>query len=300
MAQLPAFSSLGHSLRDARKQRSFTQGELAVQCRVSANTIRNIERGRGRLSTLSVITNGLNLELRGRSLQKGDTGQALKQLRQRHGISRRKLAQILSMSRTTLAALEAGQAGRFVTLEAVGQMLGAGLHFTPRDAPRAFFQTAGNSSAFHGWHTPPELLVKLTNALGTFDLDPCASPKAHVRAHVQFTVDDDGLSQPWRGLVFCNPPYGPALKSWVAKCFAEGTNSYTCVVALIPARTDTRWWHDNIAGLADIFLLKGRLRFGDGKNSAPFPSVLAVWGASPVQINELKKQFSDAWFVAAH
>lgn len=299
MAQLSAFSPLGRSLRDARKGLLLTQCELARQCSLSVNTIRNIERGRGWLSTLATITQRLDYELRGRSLQQGEIGNALQILRKRHGISRRKLARMLSVSRTTLAALEAGQAGRFETLEAVGQALGAGLYFAALERSRSFYETTGNSSSFHGWHTPRELLDQLARALGSFDLDPCADPASHVQAHVKINAADDGLSLPWRGLVFCNPPYGSALKTWVAKCHSEAASGRACVVALIPARTDTKWWHNDIAGKADTFLLKGRLRFGDGENSAPFPSALAIWGADAPQIAAMKEQFPDAWHVPA-
>ena len=75
---------------------------------------------------------------------------------------------------------------------------------------------------------------------------------------------NDGLAVPWRGRVFINPPYGRVLARWVHKCAAESASGRAVVVALLPARPDTRWWHESVAGTADVFMLRGRLRFGDG------------------------------------
>ena len=77
--------------------------------------------------------------------------------------------------------------------------------------------------------------------------------------------------------VFCNPPYGRAIAAWVKKCKEEAEKPGTVVVALLPARTDTKWFHEYIYNKAEIVFLRGRLKFGDGKNSAPFPSMLAIW-----------------------
>lgn len=76
--------------------------------------------------------------------------------------------------------------------------------------------------------------------------------------------------------VFCNPPYGTALEKWVKKAYAERNNA-ELIVMLIPSRTDTRWFHDYILGTAEIRFIKGRLRFGGSENSAPFPSLIAIY-----------------------
>ena len=77
--------------------------------------------------------------------------------------------------------------------------------------------------------------------------------------------------------VFCNPPYGQAIGDWVAKCYYEGTKENTVVVLLIPARTDTKYFHDYILHRSEIRFVRGRLKFGDGKNSAPFPSMVVIF-----------------------
>jgi site-specific DNA-methyltransferase (adenine-specific) len=96
--------------------------------------------------------------------------------------------------------------------------------------------------------------------------------------------------------VFVNPPYGRGLAAWVAKARREvDEGRATTVVALLPARPDTAYWHDHVAGKAVIYFLRGRLRFGDGEQSAPFPSAVAVWGASPERSDALDAVLREAW-----
>ena len=112
-----------------------------------------------------------------------------------------------------------------------------------------------------------------------FTLDPCADETNHKCARY-FTAADDGLKQSWGGqTVFCNPPYGKAIKDWVKKCSEEAKQPNTTVVLLIPARTDTAYFHDYIYQKpnVEIRFIRGRLKFGDGKNSAPFPSMIAIF-----------------------
>ena len=79
--------------------------------------------------------------------------------------------------------------------------------------------------------------------------------------------------------IFCNPPYGRELPKWVKKCYDESKNG-ALVVMLILARTDTRWFHDYIYHKAEIRFIKGRLKFGDGKSPAPFPSMVVIFKPS--------------------
>lgn len=280
----------------------MTQVQLAKAAGISRGAVRNLERGRGTLASWSAALAALGHELRGRSLVAGPTGAALATLRQRRGLSRRALARMLDVSRTTLATLEAGGPGRLETLESYGATVGAGLYLAPVGATANFFTAAGNSSVHHGWETPRELVAALESVFGRFDLDPCAASTdakgARVKARVRLTVSDDGLSVPWKGRVFVNPPYGRQLGAWVAKCAGEASSGAT-VVGLVPARTDTRWWHLYIAGAADVFMLRGRLKFGDGAMPAPFPSAIVVWGASATQAEQLGPALPSAWHVPA-
>lgn len=80
--------------------------------------------------------------------------------------------------------------------------------------------------------------------------------------------------------MFCNPPYS-RIKEWVKKAYDESSDPTTLIVLLVPARTDTRYFHDYIYGKAELRFVKGRLKFGDSKNSAPFPSMVCVYNWKP-------------------
>lgn len=132
------------------------------------------------------------------------------------------------------------------------------------------------SSANEVWETPQDFFDKLNDEFH-FDLDPCANEDNH-KCDVYFTKEQDGLKQDWGGhRVFCNPPYGKVLKTWVRKCFEEGQKPNTIVVMLIPARTDTSFFHDYIYHHAEIRFIRGRLKFGGCSNSAPFPSMVVIF-----------------------
>ena len=127
------------------------------------------------------------------------------------------------------------------------------------------------------WSTPIDFYNQLDKEFN-FNLDPCAN-EDNAKCDNYFTELQDGLLQDWKGnVVFCNPPYGTVLKHWVKKCHDEGQDHNTTVVMLIPARTDTRYFHDYIYHKAkEIRFIKGRLKFGDSKNSAPFPSMVVIY-----------------------
>ena len=124
------------------------------------------------------------------------------------------------------------------------------------------------------WATPQALFDELNREFN-FTLDPC-STHFNKKCEKHYTKEDDGLSKSWTGeTVFCNPPYGRELPKWVKKCHDESMNG-TTVVMLIPARTDTSYFHEYIYGKHEIRFIRGRLHFNDSKQSAPFPSMVIV------------------------
>ena len=132
------------------------------------------------------------------------------------------------------------------------------------------------SSKTDQWATPQEFFDKLDSEFN-FTLDPCADETNH-KCNLYYTEKEDGLIQDWQGeTVFCNPPYGSEIAKWVKKCHDESKKKDTTVVMLIPSRTDTRWFHEYIYGKAEIRFIKGRLKFGNSKNSAPFPSMVVIF-----------------------
>lgn len=137
------------------------------------------------------------------------------------------------------------------------------------------------SSDKMNWCTPKSFYDKL-NRIYNFTLDACATDKS-AKCPKYFTPETDGLNQSWEGnVVFCNPPYGKDISKWIKKAYDESRKPNTTVVLLIPARTDTKYFHDYIYGKARLRFIKGRLKFedeeGNTKSSAPFPSMVVVMG----------------------
>lgn len=126
------------------------------------------------------------------------------------------------------------------------------------------------------WATPQAFFDEL-NARFHFTLDPCANADNHKCEHY-YTIEQDGLAQDWGGQrVFCNPPYGSAIKHWVKKCYEESQKPNTLVVMLIPARTDTSYFHDYIYHKAELEFVRGRLHFNEAPQGAPFPSMVVIF-----------------------
>ena len=126
------------------------------------------------------------------------------------------------------------------------------------------------------WTTPRSFYEELNKEFN-FTLDPCATDSNH-KCNKYYTIKENGLLQDWSGeTVFCNPPYGRAISEWVKKCYNEHIDHGVTVVMLIPARTDTKYFHDYIYNKTEIRFIKGRLKFNDGKQGAPFPSMLVIY-----------------------
>ena len=135
------------------------------------------------------------------------------------------------------------------------------------------------SSKTDNWATPQDFFDNLNEEFH-FTLDPCANEENH-KCDLFFTKEQDGLTKDWGGhVVFCNPPYGKEIANWVRYSYEQSQKPNTTVVMLIPARTDTRYFHDYIYGKAEIRFIKGRLKFGDATTAAPFPSMVVIYRKS--------------------
>lgn len=135
-------------------------------------------------------------------------------------------------------------------------------------------QAAIFSRATDEWATPQWLFDKLNEEFH-FTLDVCAN-EDNAKCKTFFSKVQDGLQQQWDGVIWCNPPYGRQIKQWVKKA-SEAAASGNTVVMLIPARTDTEWFHEYVYGKAEIRFIRGRVKFGGSKNNAPFPSMICVF-----------------------
>jgi phage N-6-adenine-methyltransferase len=158
------------------------------------------------------------------------------------------------------------------------------------------------SSRYQKWETPPEVIADLATVFD-WDWDVCANRPNVCKNYYCKENGLDGLDMHWSGLCWMNPPYGRQIAKWVHRAYRKSLIGSTTVVGLLPARTDTQWWHDHVIKADLIVFIKGRLTFGsdeywqwlwdtpeiDGKPnklygkhgkkySAPFPSAFVVWG----------------------
>ncbi len=145
------------------------------------------------------------------------------------------------------------------------------------------------SSNNHTWETPQDFFDKLNSIYG-FTLDACAEDKT-AKVLNYFTIEDDALTQDWKGVVWCNPPYGREQIKFIQKALEEHKKHGSTIVLLIPARPDTKVWQDNIfPNASQVCFVRGRLKFGGAEYNAPFPCALVVFG-------EHKDMSSIGWCV---
>lgn len=131
------------------------------------------------------------------------------------------------------------------------------------------------SSKRQDWATPQDFF-NILNKEFNFTLDPCCTKKT-AKCKKFYTPKENGLKQDWGGeIVFVNPPFGREQASWIKKCYEESLKPNTLIVMLIPARTDTRAFHNYIYHKSKIRFIKGRLKFGGSNNPAPFPSIIVL------------------------
>lgn len=139
------------------------------------------------------------------------------------------------------------------------------------------------SSKDQTWETPIEFFNKVNEEF-KFDIDVCAVDET-AKCSNYYTPEVDGLKQKWKGVCWMNPPYGRQIGKWIEKAYNESVKGAT-VVCLIPARTDTKYWHEFIFPYAsEIRFIKGRLKFGNSDNSAPFPSALVIFSNKIKELN---------------
>lgn len=155
------------------------------------------------------------------------------------------------------------------------------------------------SSERDDWNTP-EIVLERVRAMGPIGLDPCGNAGSIVGAETEWRLERDGdsLHRDWsgHGLVYCNPPYGRLIRAWVAKC-RETSATGAEVIALVPARPDTRWWHESCAPPAAdaVCFWRGRLTFLGAPAGAPFPSAIIYFGDRPRRFQEVFAMAGSIW-----
>jgi len=130
-----------------------------------------------------------------------------------------------------------------------------------------------NSERRSDWETPQALFDQLDEEFG-FECDVAATAY-NAKCNQFITEEQDSLWQPWHGVCWCNPPYGRGIQRWVRKAYESSLDGAT-VVMLLPASTDTGWWHDYCMQ-GEIRFLRGRVRFGGSTVNAPFPSAVVIF-----------------------
>ncbi len=298
---------LAHKLVLCRKEKGLTQAELASQAGVSTPTIVNLEKGKGTIASLTKFLDTLKVEIRGQNLPVHNfVGSQIKELRQSRSLTQKQLAEKVNTTHPTIIALERDYRGRVSTLDAVFRELRAAIYLAPKGSKTTTTELASKSTN-QAWTSPPSLLEAIYSVYKKIDLDPCSPTKirkvAPVKAKRYYTKQEDGLAQPWFGVVYMNPPYGVEIKKWVQKASREvAKGNARTVIGLVPAKTDTAWWLDSVtAENVKVLFLRGRLYFGGhqkGSGAAPFASALILWGVSKEKYRSLQKAIPNSYFLA--
>jgi len=164
-----------------------------------------------------------------------------------------------------------------------------------KKAKGRYFQDVAFRSEKDDWETP-YWIYELLNEYFDFQCDVAAN-EVNALCDNYFTRENSCLDQEWYCFNYMNPPYGRGMDVYLKKAYEEHIKNDHVTVALVPSRTDTRWFHDYIYKKAEIILIKGRLTFGDssGKmsNPAPFPSMIVGWGVNPMIFQEIEDKINN-------
>jgi transcriptional regulator with XRE-family HTH domain len=248
------------------------------------------------MPTLIAAMQTLDYHLAGLA-QGGDLPTQLRNRRTNRTLSVHQAARLANLSPTTVLAIERGQGSVRSGLSLLGAIAPKARHYEP---PRASWAPDPSGERDHQF-TPPDFLSSIYAAFGEVDVDPCGHELSPVTARRRIMLSDggDGLKEDWLGdLVFMNPPFSFMLK-WLRRADQQWTagNAKT-IVALVPARTDSNWFHDHLRSQAAVYMMRGRLRFLTEKrvgNQAPFSLMVVVWGSNEQQRDTFSQHISGFW-----
>lgn len=271
-------------LRQARRSVGLTQRALGGLIGADAQTIKRLEKGIGSAATLVQVMAALDFRLIG--LAPGSTlAERLRNQRRKRGWSPEQVAARAGMSRTTVSNLEAA-GGSVASLLRLMKVIAPS---AKRRAPERAYWGEGDKTDRDSRFTPADFMANIYEAFGPIDLDPCANERSPVMARRRFLLSegDDGLADPWSGrLAYVNPPFS-ALLVWLRRAYEQWrAGNVDTVVCLVPVRTDSAWFHEELSPVADIYLLRGRVRFLDSNGKGqhtPFSLMLVTLGATETQ-----------------
>lgn len=283
-------------LRTARRDKGWTQKTLADRAGVSEQATYRLERGIGSVATLDAVMAALEFRLTG--IGHGRTlAEQLRARRLKRGLSLDVLAVRTCLTRKTISNIERG-GGSVASLLRLMEALAPK---AKRRAPERAYWGLGDKEDRDSRFSPPEFIENIYAAFGTVDIDPCAHRLSPVVAKRRILLDEggDGLADAWSGrLAFVNPPFSAQLK-WLQRAHQQWRlGNVEAVVCLVPARTDSAWFHDTLTADADICLLQGRVRFLDPRGGAqptPFSLMLVALGVTAKEKAAWSNLVSGYW-----
>jgi len=266
-------------LREARRLAGWSQRTLAGRVDLDAQAIKRLEKGVGSVGTLIMVMGALDFRL---------TGLAT---RRKRSMSLDEMTEKTKLSRTTIASLERGGG----SVKSLLRLMAVLAPRARRRAQERSYWGQGDKDDRDSRFTPPDFMAAIYTAFGEIDLDPCGHVLSPViaRRRILLSEGGDGLTDAWSGrLVFVNPPFSELLK-WLQRAHGQWrAGTVETVVCLGPVRTDSRWFHDTLSADADIYLLRGRVRFldprGQGQHT-PFSLMIVTLGATAEQ----KKRYAE-------
>ena len=271
-------------LSEVRRSAGWTQSTLAERMGVKPQMIRRLERGVGSMPTLMAAMTQLDFRLTGVGPGRSLPDQ-LRNRRRRLSLSLDQMAARAGMSRATIASLEkgGGSVGSFLRL------LAAIAPRARRRAPERAYWGQGDKEDRDSRFTPHDFMLSIYEAFGEIDVDPCANALSPVVARRRILREEggDGLVEDWSGrLAYVNPPFSQLLQ-WLRRAHDQWRAGHVgTVVCLVPVRTDSAWFHETLSGVAEIYLLKGRVRFLDprgGGQQTPFSLMVLTLGTTAAQ-----------------
>lgn len=283
-------------LRDARRSAGWSQKTLAARIGVDAQTIKRLEQGIGSVPKLIAAMAALDFRLTG--LGPGKTlPEQLHARRRNRSLSLNEMAEKACLSRATVASLERGGG----SVASLLRLLAVLAPHARRRAPERSYWGQVEKEDRDSRFTPPAFMTNIYAAFGKIDLDPCANELSAVVARRRILLNDggDGLSDDWSGkIAFVNPPYSQLLK-WLRRAHDQWrAGNIQTVVCLVPVRTDSAWFHDTLSRDADVYLLKGRIRFltslGKGHHT-PFSLMVLTLGATAEQKQRYAELVPGFW-----
>ena len=285
-------------LREARRLAGWSQRTLAERVDLDAQAIKRLEKGVGSVGTLIMVMGALDFRLTG--LAPGRTlAEQLRATRRKRSMSLDEMTEKTKLSRTTIASLERGGG----SVKSLLRLMAVLAPRARRRAQERSYWGQGDKDDRDSRFTPPDFMAAIYAAFGEIDLDPCGHVLSPViaRRRILLSEGGDGLTDAWSGrLVFVNPPFSELLK-WLQRAHGQWrAGTVETVVCLGPVRTDSRWFHDTLSADADIYLLRGRVRFldprGQGQHT-PFSLMIVTLGATAEQKKRYAELVPGFWLV---